>query len=185
MSASRGFVSLQFVPRKRMVHVKLYFTSGEELRLYRVESRYGSVHRISFNGDHRERGEGAGFFPWSRGVRAMSAVVVRAVVSSCVPGVDPYVKGGRGSLAASLDGALSKEPHWLLDCFGVLDNGAPVSRRLFTRSNPGRKRMGPVAVALASRVPRDNVALVLNGEPVDSQSALLRLLEVLEEAWAV
>ncbi|MEY4669209.1 MAG: hypothetical protein RL518_1908 [Pseudomonadota bacterium] len=165
------------------MYLQLHFTSGTELRLYRLDSCYGSVRRSCLNGDHRDRGEGYGLFPWGRGVRAMSAVVVRGVVSWCVPAIDPYVTGGRGSLAATLDGVLSKEPQWLLDCFGVSDRGTPISRRLFARSNPGRKRVGPVAVALAPRVPRDRVALWLNGELVISQHRLLRLMTELEQVW--
>jgi hypothetical protein len=168
-----------------MVNLKFHFTSGRELRLYRVESMYGSVMRDAVHGDPADRSSSVGLFPWSRAVRALSALVIRTVVASRESDVTPYVAGEGGSLAAALDGALSKEPRWLRECFGVLESGEPVSRRLFTRSNPGRKRLGPVAVALSSRVPRNKILILLNGEVVDSTSELRRMMEALERIWAL
>ena len=168
-----------------MGYLRFHFTSGRELRLYRVESSYGSVMSVAVHGHPTGSSPSLGRFPWSRAVRALSEVVLRAVVASRYTDVQPYVEGERGSLAAALDGALSKEPRWLRECFGVSERGEPVSRRLFIRSNPGRKRLGPVAVALSSRVPRDKILILLNGEIVDTSSELRRMLEDVERIWAV
>ena len=61
---------------------------------------------------------------------------------------DCILQGGTGSLAASLDYAISKEPNWLTEMFGVDVTGRPVASRIFKRSNSGRKLPGPVTIAL-------------------------------------
>jgi len=55
----------------------------------------------------------------------------------------PDLLGDRVYPAASFDAALAKQPLWLVEMFGAYSNGAPVSRRLFVRSNPGFRRGGP------------------------------------------
>jgi hypothetical protein len=62
---------------------------------------------------------------------------------------DPLLVGERGSFAASLDYAISKETHWLVDIFGLSEGEVPHFRRIFKRTNTGRKRSGPVAVSLS------------------------------------
>jgi hypothetical protein len=62
---------------------------------------------------------------------------------------DPLLVGDRGSYAASLDYAISKETHWLVDVFGLSEGEVPNFRRVFKRTNSGRKRSGPVAVSLS------------------------------------
>jgi hypothetical protein len=110
----------------------------------------------------------------------MSILMVRSLLARFDSTVEPRLSGGPGSIAATLDGALSKEPAWLIDSFGVFPSGMPVSRRLFARSNPGRKRLGPVAVSLVGRVKREDIAIYLNGRLVVESAELRSVLEALE-----
>jgi hypothetical protein len=106
--------------------------------------------------------------------------MVRSSLASFDPTIEPRLLGGKGSTAAALDGALSKEPAWVLSSFGVFPNGMPVSRRLFARSNPGRKRLGPVAISLASKVKGGDVGIYVNGKLLQADGELREVLEELE-----
>jgi hypothetical protein len=59
--------------------------------------------------------------------------------------------GARGSSIASLDYAISKQPCWLTDMFGTDSFGISLVRRLILRTNPERKRPGPVFLSLNTR----------------------------------
>lgn len=104
---------------------------GEELRCYRGQSIASGLM--------------GGFF-WTRAVQGLSVFLLRSAAHN-----HPYVYSGQnGSLAASLDDALSKMPNWLLDMFGMTPSGKPLVRQLIARNNPQRKRPGPVSLALRS-----------------------------------
>ena len=150
------------------------------MRLYKIESRFGAIERRAVSELLAASQDNVGTFRWSRAVRAMSALMVRSLLA-CLDGtIEPRLSGGQGSLASSLDGALSKEPVWLLDTFGRFPGGFPVSRRLFMRSNPGRKRAGPVAVSLGSRVKAGDIAVYLDGMRIVRHGRLQALLADLE-----
>lgn len=168
-----------------MCEVKFFFSKGSsrvdsQARLCRVESRFGSIERCAVTESLGALDSHCGRFRWSRAVRAMSVVAVRTSLATLDPTVEPRITGGRGSFAAALDGALSKEPVWLLETFGIFPNGSPVSRRLFARSNPGRKRVGPVAVSLSSRVRGAEVSIFVNGAKLVCATELRVLLDALE-----
>ncbi|RMD85141.1 MAG: hypothetical protein D6808_05830 [Candidatus Dadabacteria bacterium] len=82
-------------------------------------------------------------FSWSRGVKALTYLLVSSAYDK-----NAYIEGGAGSLAASLDYALSKKPMWLIDMFGTDSTGRPICNRLFRRINPERKRGGVVKIML-------------------------------------
>ena len=117
-------------------------------------------------------------------MRAFSILVLRSILAPLDSSIEPRLYGGKGSIAAALDGVLSKEPMWLLDAFGVFPNGSPVHRRLFARSNPGRKRLGPVAVSLAPRIKSSEIFIYLDGiecSTLQEFQKLLRELELIEQ----
>jgi hypothetical protein len=58
------------------------------------------------------------------------------------------LQGCSGSPAASLDYALSKQPAWLSEMFGCDVYDTSFARRLILRTNPERKRPGPVVLAV-------------------------------------
>lgn len=138
-----------------MARFELWFT---------IDSRV-SLDKTSFShplleGEQRAlRGKTAGVYPnystfqWTAAVRAMAIMAVRAAAQAAASNRDvqsesPILQGGAGSAAASLDYCLGKLPLWLLDMFGVDRNGNALSKRIFTRSNPERRRPGPVAISI-------------------------------------
>ena len=131
-----------------------------------------------------------GSFPWSRAVRALALLIVKEKISSGssrrssdndslsdIPGLS----GDAKSLAASLDYAIDKEPLWTSDIFGVDSDGTSLLRRLIHRTNPGRKRPGPVALALnKTQLQLDNISIEWNDRRISDAETLNRLLEALE-----
>jgi hypothetical protein len=58
------------------------------------------------------------------------------------------LRGSTGSSAASLDYAISKQPGWIVDMFGMDGSGHSRIRRLIRRSNAERKYPGPVVLGI-------------------------------------
>jgi len=169
-----------------MCELRLHFSrSRTSLRLYKIESQFGDISRCSVVSEVGATRDSIGRFRWSRGVRALSILALRAVLARHDPTIEPRLYGGRGSIAASLDGVLSKEPAWLLDTFGLFPNGTPVHRRLFARSNPGQKRVGPVAVSLARRVDAADIGIFLDGEVCSDPSSLRLMMRDLERSEVI
>jgi hypothetical protein len=81
---------------------------------------------------------------------------LKGALSKLDPNEDPLLSGTQGSLAASLDYAMSKQPSWILDMFGFDADGKCIARRLINRSNTERKRPGPVTLALKPLVIRES-----------------------------
>jgi hypothetical protein len=122
---------------------------------------------------------GAGSFQWTSAVRALCILCVRAALSEkdAALGVRALIQGYQGSLAASLDYAVSKQPTWLVEMCGVAKIGVANSRRLFVRSNPERKRPGPVIVAFNETIlAGGDIRVVHNGTPLESSEELYKLL---------
>lgn len=104
----------------------------------------------------------AGTFQWTRAVKALVLVMVRAYLYEQHLWRDGALSGGldraksdlygyRGSLAASLDASISKSPCWLAEMFGTDARGLCLVERLLSRSNSGLRRPGPIAVSLNRR----------------------------------
>jgi hypothetical protein len=125
----------------------------------------------------------AGTFRWTSAVRALCILLARTKVM-CVCGsaeTESFLSGERGSLASSLDYAISKRPVWLREMFGNDEHGNSLCQKLIIRTNPSQKRVGPVVLALNQRsLPGDNIFLVLNGQKVESNEGLKTLLLRLE-----
>lgn len=109
-----------------------------------------------------------GSFQWTRAVKALTVLLLRTVIH----GNGAVIQGEAGSLAASLDYALSKEPTWLSEMFGADSQGRAFARRLFYRTNPERKRAGPVIINLNPAIvsaPRINVHIDGNLIPASTR----------------
>lgn len=159
-----------------MDEVRLYFSSGRILRLFRIECVSGNARHVAIASRAGVAPNGVGQFRWSRAVRGMSILFVRFALSRHDPRVVPRMEGGRGSIAACLDGALSQEPVWLVEMFGASHEHIPRYRRLFVRSNPGLKRCGPVAVSCTPRVKSDNIRVFLDDALVVDKTSLESIL---------
>lgn len=126
-----------------------------------------------------------GTFRWSSGVRALTSLLVRHAIamSEIREGAShdvgsAFVEGEDESPAASLDYALSKQPLWLSDMFGVSKNGSPLTKLLFRRINPDRKRAGPVVVFIANK--SFAVRVEVNGTVIEGGAHLRRVAALLE-----
>lgn len=128
---------------------------------------------------------GAGTFQWTAAIRALCLLFVQAKVVKLAgnPEIGGALSGDKGSLASSLDYALSKQPMWLEEMFGVSANGTCTATRLITRTNPNRKRPGPVVLALNHlALSPDNIVIAWEGKIVEDLASLQQLLRQLKEA---
>lgn len=104
----------------------------------------GSPARVCVRGKTSGPCRTAGSFQWTSAVKALSLLVVKTALSPD----NALVKGDGHSLAASLDYAISKQPMWLSEMFGWDPKGVSLARRLILRTNPERKRPGPVTLGI-------------------------------------
>ncbi len=124
-----------------------------------------------------------GSFQWTTGVRALCAVFLRFAISDQDDQLGYCLQGTRGSLASSLDYALSKSPTWLVEMFGTGANGTPYARRLFRISNPNRKRPGPVVISVNNNALQSQcIQIVVDGSLVTDRNDLRNLLDQIEDA---
>ena len=93
---------------------------------------------------------GAGSFQWTTAVQALATLLVLSARES-VAGSHPgrvSLSGESGSLAATLDYAISKQPCWTSDMLGTDSTGNSNIKRFFRRTNSERKYPGPVTISL-------------------------------------
>jgi hypothetical protein len=165
-----------------MFRITLTFCSGKTLDLHRVDC---SIENEPFRTCVRGKTTGAygavGTFHWSSGVRATAALFLRAKLSDESTRVEPLLNGGARSLAASLDYAITKQPAWLQDMFGVSATGKTYAKRLFRVTNSHRKRGGPVGISVNPHLCRSNsVCVVLDGKAIEDPSMLRSMIALIE-----
>lgn len=169
-----------------MIRMTLSFVTGENsLALNRTSFRHPLLQAEAVAIRGATAPHTFGNFRWSSGVRALALLMIRHAVvldkrrnGSEEPFEPAAIEGGNHSLAASLDYALTKQPLWLQDMFGVSPQGGQLSRLLFRRVNPDRKRPGPVIVFIANR--DFEVSVEVNGRKIHDVSDLRLLQERLE-----
>jgi hypothetical protein len=145
--------------------LKLYFEAGQLIEVYFKEGA-ASDERCSIRGKTGGAFRQAGSFQWTSAVRALSLLAVKAVATP----QDAMIQGEAASLAVSLDYAISKQPEWLTDLFGCDHAGISYARRLVLRTNPERKRPGPVVLALNSvYLPASSIEVYINRSPASQQ----------------
>jgi hypothetical protein len=111
----------------------------------------------------------------------MACLFLKAKIDDETSRLEPMLSGGSRSLAASLDYAITKQPAWILDMFGVLSNGKTQTRRLFRVTNSHRKRGGPVSISLnMNACPRHCIEITLDGGSIECPQKLRILLESIE-----
>jgi hypothetical protein len=165
-----------------MFKIRLSFCSGGPIELFRVDCSSGQAETLTcVRGKTAGAYRGVGTFHWSAGVRAMACLFLRAMLVDEATRLEPMLSGGAKSLAASLDYALTKQPSWIVDMFGVSSSGKAQARRLFRVTNSHRKRGGPVCVSLNLYVcPKDRIEVVLDGKLIDTPETLRTMLETIE-----
>jgi hypothetical protein len=161
-----------------MFRIKLTFCSGDTIELLRVDClSNGSAPLTTVRGKTNGAYRGGGSFQWSSAVRAMTCVFLSAKLFEDLDPGEPMLTGEAKSLAASLDYAITKQPVWILDMFGVSSTGRTLAKRLFRVTNSHRKRGGPVALSLNLHTcPPHCIEIVLDGQPVQSPEILRAML---------
>lgn len=161
----------------------MYFEGIERLELVRSEFRTSGATEplVVIRGKTSGAFTRYGSFQWTSGVRAVCSAFLRFAMSEVSPGVDYCLIGTKGSLAASLDYALSKGPAWIGEMFGATPGGGLYAKRLFRITNPNRKRPGPVALSVnKSLIPGSGIEVHWNGQKVSDLSELSTILQSIE-----
>lgn len=135
-----------------------------------------------------------GRFSWSRAVRALSIFFLNsaALSSDANAGMTTLsgdgkiaryiMKGEADSPASTLDYAISKSPQWVQDMFGVTKRGHSLLKLMIVRSNPERKRGGPVSITLNAQN-RPEIIVYSNGIRIDDSTTLLKMANSIEREW--
>jgi hypothetical protein len=162
---------------------ELHFAGGADVQLveFRFTDRVTGIQRITVRGKTAGAFRNAGTFQWTSAVRGLCILMARAKIA-CLQGTASdvgtgQIVGHRASMAASLDYAITKQPAWTRDMFGSDMNGTTLVQRLIHRTNPNRKRPGPVILALNERaLSAVDVAIYWDGHVVQHVGELRNLL---------
>lgn len=152
-----------------MRDLKLYFESGQLIEVAFCDGITREIRR-SVRGKSAGAYGRAGSFQWTSAVKGFALLAVRAVGAH----EEPLIKGCSGSLAASLDYAISKQPMWLIEMFGTDQAGISLLRRMILRTNPERKRPGPTFLSFNERfMPLANISIFSEGLQCSREQLLL------------
>ncbi|MCB0337661.1 MAG: hypothetical protein KDD62_15200, partial [Bdellovibrionales bacterium] len=125
---------------------------------------------------HSARGKTSGAigshrtFQWTAAVKGLALLFISAKMEDIDNAHERkatlgFLSGGKGSFAASLDYALSKQPAWLCEMFGTSSNGNAYARQIILRSNPERKSAGPVSLSIRkAKFNRSSITIKLDGQ---------------------
>ena len=143
-----------------MISLSLWFTDDPQPTLRETSFAHpllaGDLRSVRGKTSGAQRNLGS--FQWTPAVKALSFLLLNHLAEGRAEGAATsstgfILSGEAGTLASTLDYALSKQPAWLLDMFGVDKHGTPIINRLIRRTNPERKRPGPVSLALQPQAP--------------------------------
>ena len=158
---------------------------GNDLMLHRTAFRHPLLVREAIAIRGTVAPNNCGNFRWSAGVRALTLLLVRQALldeseklENKAADTSASIEGEDNSPAASLDYALSKQPLWLRDMFGISAQGVPVSKLIFRRINPDRKRPGPVVIFIPNY--SLSVAIEVDGRRVTKAEDLQKCVRALE-----
>ena len=126
-------------------------------------------------------------FQWTAAVQAFTVFILRAaaLAQRGASVHEPVVEGGQYSIASSIDYALYKENAWL-DLFGGDIRGDALSKRIIVRTNPGRRRPGPVTISLNERMlPKSAISVVIDDTHVHDPVTVEKCADMLESRWRI
>lgn len=167
--------------------MSLWFASGPQIELIRTNYRNPTLSEPVT----AVRGKTSGAystevtFQWTSAVQALSTLLLKAAARQKlkIKIKTPLLEGGKGSMASSLDASLYKQTAWL-DLFGSIIRGDSVSKRVFLRTNPGRRRFGPVLISLNERLlPANAIKIFVDSRPVTEGRALQSYAHSIENIW--
>lgn len=161
--------------------VSLYFVDSTDPILVKViyHAEVASKEILSVRGKTGGAFDTECTFQWTAAVQGLCALLLKKAV--CVnPREEVTLSGGQGSVAASLDYALDKQPAWLADMFGLAADGNTVARKILRRTNPGRKSKGPVVIGINKAfLATLSVSVFLDEAQLINQVAITELLSLL------
>lgn len=163
-----------------MTRLELHFSPGSSAQLRKAVFSHPKLSSPIVS----VRGKGGGAvasdssFQWTRAVQAFVLLVLDAKADGGV------LEGEESTPAASLDYAISKQTAWLADMFGRFDSGALIYKRAFKRSNPERKRSGPVIVSLNQAfLPCENIKVIIGEAELTDERQLRVLRAAVKSQW--
>jgi hypothetical protein len=128
-----------------------------------------------------------GTFQWTSAVQALAMLMIRHRLQLESDGnglPSGVIFGDENSPAASIDYALTKRPTWLMDMFGTEPNNRPYSAKLFHRTNPNRKRFGPVIICVNQALLKPlDVTVLVDEVEVQDITKLKTMLDVIGQLW--
>lgn len=161
--------------------VELHFVGEADVQL--SEARFidttTATDRVTVRGKTAGAFRDAGTFQWTAAVRGLCILFARARVSKLLgdDSTPARVIGGRGTIAAALDSAITKQPMWIRDVFGNDNRGHALAQRLISRTNPNRKRPGPVILSVNERaLSASEIVIIWNNKKIKSLQGLRKLL---------
>ncbi len=169
-----------------MARITLFFVNPGMPELERIIFQHPLLdrERASVRGKSAGAFRGCHTFQWTPAVQALCVLLLRSKAFGQPASAADYVPpltGGAGSAAASLDYAISKQPLWLLDVFGLDKQGNCLIKRLVTRTNSERRRGGDVSVALnPAQLGPDDIVIRLHQSEVNDPAELLALARRIE-----
>lgn len=171
-----------------MSELTLFFTGNEAPELFRTYFTHPLLERERRCVRGKSEGAYRGYssFQWTSAVKALAVFFLRARLQADERDERVLLEGESGSLAASLDYAIGKLPAWMMDMFGVDGRGTTLLARIVNRTNPERKRPGPVALSLnQGALPPCNVKVIWDSRELDSHEDLRRLCSLLEDRSSI
>lgn len=161
--------------------LNLTFAGADSVQLIQTTFTYaiGGVKKVAVRGRSPGAFINAGLFQWTSAVRGLCILLIRAKLHRMINNGETSAKisGERGSLAASLDYAMTKTPSWIIDVFGTDDNGFPLSNKIIARTNSNLKRPGPVILAVNEQLLKaEHITVVWNERSANRPEALHILL---------
>jgi hypothetical protein len=170
-----------------LLELHFLWDEGASLSKIHFSSPLLQVARTSVRGRDAGAYKNASTFLWSGAVKALSFFFVKMTEHTRTSELDTrergtfVLSGSSGSIAATLDYALSKQPRWLLDAFGSDRRGNSILRQVILRSNPERKSGPLVTLALNEKnMPASCVQILVNSELIEGPAKLGELASAIE-----
>ena len=177
------------------MRVKLVLSSGPEPELIETEVDHetgrDSLKRAVRGLEEGAYPQGYGSFIWTRGVRALSVLLLRwaawgRYTEDGAQTSPPRIKGKRGSLAARINDAVTKKPKWLSEVFGSDSTGNP-QVDFIKRTNPDFNRGKNTQVEISidhKRLPPLSVQVNVEDREVDDPEEITALANEIERSSA-
>lgn len=172
-------------------NLKIWLRTHDVLTLERVSFSSALLNKtiVSVRGKSGAGARAEGSFQWTSAVQALTILFLRACYHGKLVSEAPEIvvsadlQGERGSVAASLEYAIDKQPHWLQEMFGADSKGNTLLRRLLHRDNPGGKRPGPIAISVnRSALPAESIQVFVDDALITSARDLLFVTRAVEKA---